>query len=147
MLRPDQYTRRPDLHRGRAGQKHPEQGPARPERLPLLVGGGTGPAGPMSRAEGARPHNQVPANLRERQRREDKQMSAITVWYTCKQCGLVDQKLEVPERKRAVDIVYWVQMVSSKVGQDHAERRPLCKNDKVDLMIPVSKDGQMLGRK
>jgi hypothetical protein len=70
----------------------------------------------------------------------------ITIKYTCHECGLTEQELDVPERHRAVDVVYWVKMAGSKVGEDHAERRPDCRNNKVDLMIPVAENATMIGR-
>lgn len=73
-------------------------------------------------------------------------MSHITIKYTCHECGLTEQELDVPERQRAVDVNYWAKMAGSKVAEDHAERRPECRNTKVDLMIPVREGVTMIGR-
>jgi hypothetical protein len=38
--------------------------------------------------------------------RESMNEFEIAIKYTCKECGLTEQELIVPERQRAVDVVY-----------------------------------------
>jgi hypothetical protein len=73
-------------------------------------------------------------------------MTHITIKYTCRECGLTEQELDVPERQRAVDVVYWIKMAGSKVGFDHAERQPLCDAKNFDLVIPIAENATMIGR-
>jgi hypothetical protein len=73
-------------------------------------------------------------------------MSTITIYYTCERCGLTEQELTVPERKRAIDVVYWAKMVGNRAAEDHDRREPLCNAKTFVLTIPVGDETHQIGR-
>lgn len=64
----------------------------------------------------------------------------IKVMYTCHGCGLIDQPIEVEERREGEGPVQFVERVGCVAGADHRKHSPLCRSGLVDLKIPLSKE-------
>lgn len=71
----------------------------------------------------------------------------ITLFYSCKHCGLVERPVQVPARE-AEDVAVWVKQVVAKViGDDHVTVSPGCNaNSITHLKIPMPKDAQFIGQ-
>lgn len=63
----------------------------------------------------------------------------ITLMFTCKGCGLVDHKFQVPARESADhDVVAWMKKVEAWVSDEHTRVSPKCTANKLDnLKIPM----------
>ncbi len=59
------------------------------------------------------------------------------VLYSCKGCGLTDQRVEVRRRRPMEDIIAWLTDVQETLGNNHSLISPLCKSGQCDLKIPL----------
>lgn len=66
----------------------------------------------------------------------------IEVRYSCPSCGLVDQRVPVPERLPDQNVVQWMETVCIvALAKDHAFRSPSCSpadNQLHDIKIPLT---------
>jgi hypothetical protein len=69
------------------------------------------------------------------------QRRKLTVLFSCDQCGLVDEKVLVPERLEREDVVHWVREVVGKaVREAHLKKSLLCEAVGFqNLKIPVDR--------
>jgi hypothetical protein len=73
----------------------------------------------------------------------------ITCKYSCPECGIVDQEVQVPARQSAqVDVVQWMEkVVFPTIGEDHKNRSPKCNPKELkNLMVPTPPEAEFIGQ-
>lgn len=71
-------------------------------------------------------------------------MSTITVLYTCADCGLTDQEVTVPARKRTAEFTQWLKKTCiPAVQRHHRAHDPTCVVGFLDdVKVPYATDGE-----
>ncbi len=73
----------------------------------------------------------------------------ITVLYSCKECSIVDRKVQVPAREGAeVDVVEWMnEVVMPCLQLDHIELSPRCRARSLQMVkIPHPPEAEFVGQ-
>lgn len=74
----------------------------------------------------------------------------ITVYFTCHQCGLVKQPVQVPARENpdVEAVVHWVKnIVAGCISREHDRLSPNCKIKTIsDVMIPNPPEAEFIGQ-
>lgn len=83
--------------------------------------------------------------LAEEQAKAEDTQKTIECMYTCEGCGLVDRKVNVPERKGDTDVVLWVgHILGVAISKDHSSVSPQCTATKMaNVKIPLSDDARI----
>jgi hypothetical protein len=68
-------------------------------------------------------------------------MATIKAMYGCQSCGLDKVKVELEGRSADESIEQFVDRFAHYAGSDHLVRSPICNAGKVDLYMPVTKNG------
>lgn len=63
--------------------------------------------------------------------------TAIQVLYSCDKCGIKDAVITLACRDSSTSVLEWMETVSTKIGQDHSMRSPLCRAETTQIKIPV----------
>ena len=71
----------------------------------------------------------------------------ITCKYSCPDCNITDQEVEVPIRDARVSVVDWFENIAIEaMCQDHFARNPTCQPTELErVMIPVPEGTTMVG--
>lgn len=67
----------------------------------------------------------------------------ITVYFTCKKCGLTNRPALVRERYANEDVIAFTHAVAAQVKITHSVLSPVCSAREVDLKMPVTAAGRV----
>jgi hypothetical protein len=66
----------------------------------------------------------------------------IEVLFTCHECKLIKKRVRVRLRREDEDIGHYMTDVGRACGDMHMILSPVCRNDRVDVYLPVAKDAE-----
>lgn len=69
----------------------------------------------------------------------------LRVRYSCTVCAIRLREISVPSRDPHDDVGAWLETVMLYVAADHRVYSPDCRGQRVDLTIPVAKNGDAIG--
>lgn len=77
-------------------------------------------------------------------------LAVITVYFSCKKCGLVKHPVQVPAREDPdpESVVYWMkEIVGGCISHEHDRVSPHCKIETIsDVMIPMPPEAEFIGQ-